>query len=306
MPEKTAVVLAADRHPRPEQDVLDGVLLAELEHRPEFDVIVVPHLYDLAPDGPVVQTLRAVRGDMIVLAWLYPRSAFWVLDANGIRGRLGQTSSLPEEDAATPSRRKSGEIEVPDRTIWCFDLRIHDDPKPLLRQIHEIAAAKFGLAERAAEPVNGKARRLEELTRPRWYPVIDLGRCTDCKECLNFCLFGVFSLDAAGATIVEQADACRPGCPACARICPSGAIMFPQHNDPAIAGDPEASLQGLKLDLSQIFAGLDPSVLAAQERERALSELGPSGGSTPERQVEPPHQKPDLDRLVDHVDELDL
>ena len=306
MSEKIAVVLAADRHPRPEQGATQGLFLAGLEHRPEFDVTVVPHLYDLAPDGPVVRMLRSIRGDMIVLAWLYPRSAFWVLDANGIRGRLGRTFSLPEEDATVRTRRKAGDVEIPDRTIWCFDLRACDGPEPYLQQIDEIVAEKFVPAEQVAERANGKARRLEEPTRSRWYPVIDLERCTDCKECLNFCLFGVYSLDAAGGTMVEQPDACRPGCPACARICPSGAIMFPQHNDPAIAGDPRASLQGLKLDLSQIFAGVDPAALAAQERQRALADNGASAGDLAPRQVDPPDEKPRLDQLVDNVDGLDL
>ncbi len=306
MSEKIAVVLAADRHPRPEQEAIEKLLLAELEHRAEFDVIVVPHLYDLAPDGPIVRLLHSIRGDLIVLAWLYPRSAFWVLDANGIRGRLGRTFSLPEEEAAGPARRKGGDAEIPDRTIWCFDLRTCDDPEPYVRQIGEIVAEKFGPAEQVAERTNGKARRLEEPTRSRWYPVIDLERCTDCKECLNFCLFGVFSLDAAGETMVEQPDACRPGCPACARICPNGAIMFPQHNDPAIAGDPRAPLQGLKLDLSQIFAGADPAALAAQERERAMRDAPPPAADVAPKQAEPPAKKPDLDQLVDTVDGLDL
>jgi len=310
MSDKIAVVLAADRHSRPEQEAIQGLLVAGLEHRPELDVTVVPHLYDLAPDGPAVRLLRSIRGDMIVLAWLYPRSAFWVLDASGVRGRLGRTFSLPEEDAPEPSRRKSGEAKaktkIPDRTIWCFDLRAYDDPEPYLRQIDEIVAEKFGVAEPVAGRTNGEAKRLEEPTRARWYPVIDLERCTDCKECLNFCLFGVFSLDAAGGTIVEQPDACRPGCPACARICPSGAIMFPQHKDPAIAGDPNASLQGLKLDLSQIFAGVDPAALAAQERQRALGDTGPVASDTATKQPPPPAAKPDLDQLVDKVDGLDL
>ena len=91
-------------------------------------------------------------------------------------------------------------------------------------------------------------------------------------ECLNFCLFGVYSLGEEDAILVEQPDACRNGCPACSRICPEGAIMFPQHKDPAIAGDPKASRKGLKLDLSQLFGGANPAQLAAAERNRALAE----------------------------------
>ena len=309
MREKIAVVVSKDRHPRPEQQAMQSLLLAGLEHRPEFDVVVVPHLYDLKPDGSAVRHLRSIQGDMIVLAWLYPRSAFWVLDANAVRGRIGSTSSLAEEEPLEPAKRKRSQEDTTDRTIWCFDLRAHDDAKPYLRQIEEIVAQKSGLAERAEEvasTANGKAKELEESARSRWYPVIDLDRCTDCKECLNFCLFGVYSLDERGALLVEQPDACRPGCPACARICPAGAIIFPQHKDPAIAGDPRASLQGLKLDLSQIFAGVDPAALAAQERARALAGEGLLPNAPTAETAKQPAMKPTLDQLVDKVDELDL
>ncbi len=300
MSEKITVVLARNRDPRPEQGAVESALLAGLEHRPELDVRVVPHLYDLAADGPAVRLLRSIQGDWVVLAWLYPRSAFWVLDANLVKGRLGRTISLGEEEPLEAASQGSGRGEIPDRMIWCFDLRSHDDPGFFLRQINEIVAGKAGPAEQAelvAGAPNGQAKVLEESTRPRWYPVVDLDRCTDCKECLNFCLFGVYGFDQSGAIFVEQPDACRPGCPACARICPAGAIMFPQHKDPAIAGDPQASLQGLKLDLSQIFAGVDPAMLAAQERARALADKDLSAKEA---------EKPTLDQLVDDVDGLDL
>jgi len=307
MPEKISVILAKDRNPSPEQQSLVDQLLAGLEHRPALDVTVVPHLYDLAPDGPAVRFLRSIPGDMIVLAWLYPRSAYWVLEANGVQGRLGWTPFLAEEEPPEPAPPKAGHREAPDRTLWCFDLRTHAEPEPYLRQIAEIVARGEAVAERAEEVAgkpNGNARLLDEAARPRWYPVVDLDRCGGCKECLNFCLFGVYGLDAQGAIFVEQPDACRPGCPACARICPSGAIMFPQHKDPAIAGDPQAAPHGLTLDLSQIFIGGDPASLAAQERARALADRTRSEPNpTP---PSPPPERSDLDTLVDKVDDLDL
>jgi hypothetical protein len=77
---------------------------------------------------------------------------------------------------------------------------------------------------------------IEEQVEPRWYPVIDRDRCTGCCECMNFCLFGVYSLEGAGDVTVELPNMCRPGCPACARVCPSKAIIFPECDDPTIAG----------------------------------------------------------------------
>jgi len=313
MTQRLAVVLCKDRNPTAEQEALVANLAAGLENRPGLDVTVMPHLYDLAPNGPAVRLLRSAGGPMIVLAWLYPRAASWVLDANGVRGRLGPTPSLPEEDAgepAVPDRR----ADLPDRTIWCLDLREHQRPEPYLAEVERIAETVLSpaVADRRASPATRHpppatgSRIMDEATRPRWYPVVDFCRCTNCMECLNFCLFGVYSLGEEDAVLVEQPDACRNGCPACSRICPEGAIMFPQHKDPAIAGDPKASRKGLKLDLSQLFGGAHPAQLAAAERNRAFAEKDRE--NRPPAEPQSPHAEggEDLDRLVEKLDELDL
>jgi NAD-dependent dihydropyrimidine dehydrogenase PreA subunit len=288
MPHKTAIILSQNRDRLPEQEQLEKKILGAFEGRHDVKLTVVPHLYDLKGDGESMTYLRSVPGDFVLLSWLYPRSAYWVLEANGVKGRLGQTSSLPEEvDApADPS----------ERTIWCCDLREQPRAESVLQEVNRIVATIHGEAPAlAATSTNGRPKYIEEATSPRWYPVIDYQRCGGCGECLNFCLFGVFGLDESEQLVVEQPDACRPGCPACARICPEGAIMFPQHDDPAIAGDPAASHEELKLDLSQLFSGADPKELAEAERRRALEEQ------------KKPKQPPDaLDDLVDRVDDLEL
>ena len=83
-------------------------------------------------------------------------------------------------------------------------------------------------------------QQIEEQTARRWYPVIDFSRCTNCMECIDFCLFGVYGVDRAETILVEQPDNCRKGCPACSRVCPENAIIFPQHKTPGIAGSPSA------------------------------------------------------------------
>ncbi len=75
----------------------------------------------------------------------------------------------------------------------------------------------------------------EDQWRP-WYPVIDFERCTNCLQCLNFCLFGVYDKTEDNAIIVSRPDRCKNLCPACARVCPAGAVIFPHHNDPIING----------------------------------------------------------------------
>jgi len=82
----------------------------------------------------------------------------------------------------------------------------------------------------------GDVERLTESPTTRWYPVIDHSRCTTCLECVNYCLFGVYAIGKDSQPFVDQPDACRDGCPACSRVCPSQAIMFPLYEDRLIAG----------------------------------------------------------------------
>jgi len=113
---------------------------------------------------------------------------------------------------------------------------------------------------------------LPEDTGRRWYPVIDYSRCTNCMECIDFCLFGVYGVDALDRILVEQQDSCKKGCPACSRVCPANAIIFPHHKTAAIAGA-EGEVGGLKIDLSKLFggdSGESALEMAVLERDREL------------------------------------
>jgi NAD-dependent dihydropyrimidine dehydrogenase PreA subunit len=157
--------------------------------------------------------------------------------------------------------------------------------------------------------------RMEEHPARRWYPVIDYSRCTNCMECIDFCLFGVYGVDRGETILVEQPDNCRKGCPACSRVCPENAIMFPQHKTPAIAGAP-VDAGGFKIDLSKLFGAPDrdedPAAAAARERNEQLILAGRAAvDSGPEPIVQSRSQKPDsprdeLDSLLDQLDSLDL
>ena len=164
--------------------------------------------------------------------------------------------------------------------------------------------------------IQGQAQvtRIEADAGRRWYPVIDFSRCTNCMECIDFCLFGVYGVDNVDTILVEQPDNCRKGCPACSRVCPENAIIFPQHKTPAIAGAMEAA-GSMKIDLSQLFgapeSGKSAEEIAAMERDEQLLAAGRDAvGMTvgiPKRQVEQPAgPKDDLDQLIDQLDELDI
>ena len=70
-----------------------------------------------------------------------------------------------------------------------------------------------------------------------WFPVIDYDRCENCKQCLNFCLFSVYELSQNGRVGVTNPAGCKTNCPACARLCPHNAIIFPKYPDSPINGD---------------------------------------------------------------------
>lgn len=70
-----------------------------------------------------------------------------------------------------------------------------------------------------------------------WFPVIDYERCRNCRQCLNFCLFGVYAQDADGQVRVVRPDQCKTNCPACARVCPYAAIIFPKYKQSPINGE---------------------------------------------------------------------
>jgi NAD-dependent dihydropyrimidine dehydrogenase PreA subunit len=156
--------------------------------------------------------------------------------------------------------------------------------------------------------------RIADDGNRRWYPVIDYSRCTNCMECIDFCLFGVYGVDKAETILVEQPDNCRKGCPACSRVCPENAIIFPQHKSPAIAGAQEVA-SALKIDLSRLFGAPEGSedalAVAIRERDEKLLEAGREAVGAavgiPKRQAEKGSEpKDDLDRLIDSLDELDV
>ncbi len=155
-----------------------------------------------------------------------------------------------------------------------------------------------------------KPVRVDEQAGRRWYPVIDYAQCTNCMECIDFCLFGVYGVDKVDTILVELPDNCRKGCPACSRVCPENAIIFPQHKTPAIAGAP-ATEGALKIDLSSLFGRPDSLATAASERDEQLELAGRDAvGMTvgiPKRQTEPAREENDeLDDLIDELDEADL
>ena len=233
---------------------------------------------------------------------------------------------------------------TPDRRIYALDLRVSNQPDDFIEEIKRIrdeaAMQLVTLADvvspstgRPQDPIGNGAlngttmdadvsansgqppvRRIDDPVGRRWYPVIDYSRCTNCMECIDFCLFGVYGVDRIDTILVEQPDNCRKGCPACSRVCPENAIIFPQHKTPAIAGAHD-EMASLKIDLSQLFGAPDEGKsaieLAAMERDEQLVQAGRQAvgmewGIPKRRAGQADAPRDELDDLVDELNDLDL
>jgi len=334
---RITVVLSQTRSKNPVKRNLEEEIATALLLEQGIDFAVVPHIYDLSPGDTGLLYLSSVTGHLVLLSWLYPRAAHWVLDRYGIKGKQGATllKSIGEEeddeDAGDGEEEFHGigAADVPDRYIFCLDLRAYDDPQVYLNEIKRIAkeasiklvplmnwiqgspnAQQLQQYLRPQKNSNGLTV-LGEAKEPRWYPVIDYSRCTNCLQCIDFCLFGVYGIDHRGTILVETQDNCKRGCPACSRVCPENAIIFPEHKTPAIAGAPGQGPGGLKIDLSRLFGAPSAVEIAARERDAELVKDGrqPVGLTVgiPKRQAGRAQQeKDDLDKLMDELDNLEL
>ncbi len=102
-----------------------------------------------------------------------------------------------------------------------------------------------------------------------WFPVLDMDKCNHCKQCMAFCLFGVYGQSAEGKVQVQNPANCKTHCPACARVCPQAAILFPKHGTGPVNGGPaEEGGEPTKVDLSGL-SKMDSKDLYAALRERS-------------------------------------
>jgi Pyruvate/2-oxoacid:ferredoxin oxidoreductase delta subunit len=139
-----------------------------------------------------------------------------------------------------------------------------------------------------AAAIEGEADAPSGAAWKPWFPVIDYSRCTNCMQCLSFCLFDVYGVSAESKIQVQYQSNCKTDCPACSRVCPEVAIMFPKYRHGPINGEPvkadDVRREAMKVDISALLGGdvyallRDRSVKAksrfSKERddERALKE----------------------------------
>ena len=90
-------------------------------------------------------------------------------------------------------------------------------------------------------------------------------------QCLSFCLFGVYGVDKESHIEVQNNDNCKTNCPACSRVCPEAAIMFPKYKAGPINGDAVSATdlqrEKMKIDISALLGGDVYSMLRARSEK---------------------------------------
>ena len=166
-----------------------------------------------------------VEADQVHIAACYPRAVKWLFHAAGVAldEEKVQVHNMREDEAQDIGRRMVGEI--PERET------------PL------------ELAER---------QKPEDPWKP-WFPVIDFDRCTNCMQCLSFCLFDVYGVSSQKQIEVQNPSKCKTDCPACSRVCPEAAILFPKYRAAPINGaevsDEDLRREKMKVDISSLLGG---------------------------------------------------
>ncbi len=132
-------------------------------------------------------------------------------------------------------------------------LPVADDPNLHFRNLAQVEA--LAAAREVREAAGARAL---DAWKP-WFPVIDYDRCTNCMQCLTFCLFDVYGVDGKQQIKVQNQDNCKTDCPACSRVCPEVAILFPKYGKGPINGDvvreQDVQREAMKVDISTLLGG---------------------------------------------------
>jgi len=227
--------------------------------------------------------------------------------------RFAAITALLERGYSVTRVTGGGRVAPHDRTALLVLGRFAGGRAPLAEDGADAATLRFCdltdvsvdcLAERVEAARAGTQASGPGEWKP-WFPVIDYDRCTNCMQCLSFCLFGVYGVDEQVRIQVQHSDHCKTNCPACSRVCPEAAIMFPKYKSGPINGDAvtdtDLHREKMKVDISALLGGDIYALLrqrselarvrfskerdektALQERRNCLAKLASAGDIPPE------------------------
>lgn len=230
------------------EEVLRGLRAANVPF------VAVPDLCELAArKDPKLGEL--LRNAPLKIAACHPRAVKWLIHAAG--------AGLPEEGDG----------------VQVVNLRELSAEEALAKLLPGDASS--GAETHAPVPETSPLPETPPAWKP-WFPVIDYDRCTNCLQCLSFCLFNVYGVDAGHRIQVEHPENCKTNCPACSRVCPELAILFPKHSAGPINGAPvsgrDLGRETVKVDISALLGGDLHGTLRARSasaRERFSLERSP-------------------------------
>jgi Pyruvate/2-oxoacid:ferredoxin oxidoreductase delta subunit len=148
---------------------------------------------------------------------------------------------------------------LPEATTKVWNMRV-ETPEAVVDGVLQTDVKRRAAASPAVAPAAQPESPLGPTSgwKP-WFPVIDYSRCTNCMQCLSFCLFDVYGVSADQKIQVQNQSNCKTECPACSRVCPEVAIMFPKYRHGPINGEEiksdDVRREAMKVDISALLGG---------------------------------------------------
>lgn len=172
-------------------------------------------------------------------------------------------TAMLEKGYAVSCVRDQGHVNALPQDFVLVLGRFQGEPAPMNAgaevRFQSIDGLDAGAVAEAADRLVAEKGAVKSGAWKPWFPVIDFGRCTNCMQCLSFCLFDVYGVSKAGKIEVRNQDNCKTDCPACSRVCPEVAIMFPKYKHGPINGDrvtdDDMRREAMKVDISALLGG---------------------------------------------------
>jgi NAD-dependent dihydropyrimidine dehydrogenase PreA subunit len=204
--------------------VLEGLNGAHVEFE------AVPDLCEMAARGDARLRDLASAPELTVVA-CYPRAVKWLFASAGAR--------------------------LPETTTKVWNMRV-EAPEAVVEGVLNSGVRRREATDALPAPEPAAQLAASSGWKP-WFPVIDYTRCTNCMQCLSFCLFDVYGVSADQKIQVQNQSNCKTECPACSRVCPEVAIMFPKYRHGPINGEEiksdDVRREAMKVDISALLGG---------------------------------------------------